>query len=650
MTAYRRDIDGLRAISIIVVLMFHAGFGDWTGGFIGVDVFFVISGYLITSLIASQIQSGSFSLATFYERRIRRLLAATIPVVIFTTLFAWAFFTTERFTAYAQSVIAFATYTSNWFFYSQGGYFAAGSKAAPLLHSWSLAVEEQFYLVFPVAMIALYRRPALIRPILAAVALASFLYSHWLLSAGQQDLAFYSTFSRIWELMLGALLALSPGLRVGGGIATTAMRVTGLGLILVPVFTYSSVTPFPGLAALPPVLGALMLLAADPQRTDPILRVLESAPATGIGRISYSLYLWHWPVIVAMQTVVFDHNDLHKVLSLVLSFSLAVLSYRYIEQPIRARERLPRGRDMAALLAATTASFIAFGSYGWMSGGWPGRLSPEVERVAAAGAQRAAYEDSCHNVSNVTPAFCIVGGKTGPADIVLWGDSHAASLEPALRRYADERGLSLALAIRVDCPPLVGVWRSKDPSQLCRQFNDAALEYIARNTPRLVVIVARWSGYTNGPQLLRNDQTAATNLTESRAIFASALDRTLQTINGPATVVVEQVPENSGDIPSAYLVLSRLGLPLSTVTAPIEKHRKRMQATVLALDQAASKHTFVRFNPASAFCEQEPSCIAEVGGKLLYFDDHHLNVEGSMFLYPALSAALDGEVTKMTRR
>jgi hypothetical protein len=305
---------------------------------------------------------------------------------------------------------------------------------------------------------------------------------------------------------------------------------------------------------------------------------------------------------------------------------------------------------MAALLAVTTTVSLVFGSYGWLSGGWPGRLSPEVERVAAAGAKRPAYPDSCHNMSDAPPAFCIVGGKSGRADIVLWGDSHAASLEPALRKYAEERGLTLGLAIRVDCPPLAGVWRTKDPAQLCRRFNDAALEYINRNKPRLLVIVARWSGYTNGPQLLRSDQSTATNRKESQAVFTSALDRTLQAINGSTTVIVEQVPENSGDVPSAYLMLSRLGLPLSAVTPTADEHRDRMRPTATALDQVASRQKFVRFDPASAFCIGLSNCIAEADGKLLYFDDHHLNYDGAAFLYPPLAAALDAAMLKVTAR
>jgi len=297
MIAYRTDIDGLRAVSIIAVLLFHVGFDGWSGGYVGVDVFFVISGFLITSLIAADIDTGTFSLGRFYERRIRRLLPATIPVVVFTALFAAAFYTSERFFEYGQSLIAFTTYTSNWFFYATRGYFAGADATTPLLHSWSLAVEEQFYLVFPLLLLVLARRPGVRLRVLAGFAAVSLVYAQMLLRDGQSDLAFYSTLARIWELLAGALLALSPAVTERLAPYATVLRVVGLGLILGPVVTYGPATVFPGAAALPPVAGTLLLLAASPVRGDPILRLLQSAPAVYTGRISYSLYLWHWPII-----------------------------------------------------------------------------------------------------------------------------------------------------------------------------------------------------------------------------------------------------------------------------------------------------------------------------------------------------------------
>lgn len=666
MTFYRRDIDGLRAISIIVVLMFHAGFGDWTGGFLGVDVFFVISGFLITSLISAELNAGNFTLRTFYERRVRRLVAATIPVIFFTTVFAWAFFTTDRYLEYAQSLIAFVTYTSNWYFLSVSGYFGGSPETTPLLHTWSLGVEEQFYLVFPLMMLLLHRKPKLIRPVLGVTALSSIVYSQYLLNLGNENIAYFSTLSRFWELMLGALLALSPTIVSRTARFSTIMRIAGLALILVPVFTYSSETPFPGFAALVPVAGTLLLLAAAPEKKDPILAILESGPAVYLGRISYSLYLWHWPVLGAVRTLFFDSNDLHIAIALLLSIGLAALSYHYVEQPIRKRCRLPRAPHMAAMLSATTIACVAIGSHGWLSGGWPGRVSPEAERIAAVAAQHRPDRHKCYNTADTTGTgpfkFCEVGGdNVEKLDLVLWGDrhatapekaqrldllllgdSHAVALEPALRRYAKERGASLGLGMHGNCPTLLGVWRSKDPRQVCRLFNDKAMEFIRESDPKMVVIVSRWSAYTNGPQKLITDEQVARSRKESRKIFDASLDRMLAALKGRRVVIVEQVPENRGHIPSAYLVLSRLGQPIDRVAARVEDHRRRQSYVDTALTKAAQRHPFFRIDPAVALCSDPGgACTVQAAGKLLYFDDDHVNYAGSMFLYPFLAAELD---------
>lgn len=643
MLTYRPDVDGLRALSIIVVLLFHAGFDDWSGGFVGVDVFFVISGYLITSLIATEMAEGRFSLARFYERRVRRLLPSTIPVLLFTTAFAWAFYTTDRFLEFAQSLIAVATYSSNWFFLHVGGYFAGGAETTPLLHTWSLAVEEQFYLVFPFLMILIARRPARVRPVLAGIAIASLAYSQHLIGTGKTDLSFFSSLSRFWELMLGALLALSPALIRRLAPYSTAMRLAGLVLILVPVFTYSENTPFPGFAGLPPTIGAVLLIAASPQRGDAVLSLLQSAPAVYIGRISYALYLWHWPILGAMSTLVFDHNDLHKVLAILLSVALAALSYHWLEQPIRRRTWLARRRDVAGLLAAATAASIAIGVYGWQSGGWPGRMSPEAERMAAVAAQRAPDPDQCFNLGDKPSRFCRLNGAAGqPLDLVLWGDSHAQSIAPALRKYAGERGLAVGFALKADCPPVVGAWRAKDPTQSCRRFNDEALAFLAEARPRLVVMAAWWSNYTSGRQLFLDDARAATDRGESLAIFEAALGRTLEGIaaRGAVPVVLEQVPQNSGSLPSASLVLGRLGLPLDTVASATAEHRKRQRPMATLLDRWAQTIPLARIDPAQALCRTEV-CAVEAGGKLLYLDNDHLNLDGSLFLYPYLAAELD---------
>lgn len=637
MTQYRPDIDGLRAVSIIVVLLFHIGFDDWSGGYVGVDVFFVISGYLITSLIAADIANGRFSLAHFYERRIRRLLPATIPVIIFTSLFAWGFYTTDRFLEYAKSLVSFITYTSNWFFLSTRGYFAGDDATTPLLHAWSLAVEEQFYLVFPFLLLLLARRPALTRPVLAVLALASLVHAELLLRGGHTDQAFFSSLTRFWELMLGALLALSPAIPKALERFSTPMRVAGLALILWSVFTYTASTPFPGLNALAPVLGAVLILAASPARSDPILTALKSAPAVYVGRISYSLYLWHWPIFGAMNVLVFDPNDLPKVIAIVLSFAAAALSYHYVEQPFRKRAVLPSGRSLASLLAATTAASIAFGAYGWQTGGWPGRLPPQVEEMAARATAKVVDPEHCFNAGTRENKFCLPDG-TDRLDVVLLGDSHAQSLVPAVKKIASDNGLKVGFALRGDCPPLLGLWREKDPTALCRRFNDESLAFIEKTKPRVVLVVARWSVYTSGRQYFLDDRGAAASRPESLAKIEQGLARTLAAMEaaGARVIFVEQVPQNLGDLPSATLVLTRLGLPLDLVAERTQDHRKKQAPMTALLDKAAASHAFTRIDPTEHFCKTE-RCTVESGGRLLYFDNDHLNADGSLFLAPFLA-------------
>jgi len=639
MQAYRADIDGLRAICIVAVLMFHARFGDWAGGYIGVDVFFVISGYLITALILRQMAEGRFSVLGFYERRVRRLAAATIPVILFTTLFAAIFYTTDSFLAYAKSLLAFAVYASNWFFLATTGYFGIPAATTPLLHTWSLAVEEQFYVVFPALLLLLHRRKSLLFPVLAVLALASLAYAQYEIDAGNTERAFFSLLSRFWELMAGALLALG-GDRLAR-LAPLSMPMRAVGLAIAPIFMFGPTTEVPGLPTLIPVIGALLVIAAAPGVRDPIFMALSAAPVVYLGRISYSLYLWHWPVMGAMRTIALDHNDLHRVLSIVISIAAAALSYHYIEQPIRRRRVLPRKIDMAGLAAASVVIAGSIGAYGWATGGWPGRFTPEVEAMVTRAAKHPADPDNCFKLGSAANDFCEIGVRPGkPIDLVLWGDSHAASLIPAFRRYAEERGLSLALTVRGDCLPLVGVWRTKDPSQVCRKFNDEALAFIREHNARYVAIAARWQVYASGPQRLLDDAHGSPSRSADRAILLAALERSMNGLAGSEVMVVEQIPELLAPLPTAYLIMQRIALSPGTIAPTLEQHRKKSRVAADAMTELAASHRLARFDPALTFCK-EKVCTYEADGNLLYFDNDHLNTEGTMFLYPALAEALD---------
>jgi peptidoglycan/LPS O-acetylase OafA/YrhL len=635
MSTYRPDIDGLRALCIASVVMFHAGFSGWSGGFVGVDIFFVISGFLITSLIGKQIVIRQFSLLDFYERRVRRLLAPTIPVIIVATLFALLFYTGSDFMKYWRSLIHFVIYGSNWFFIRETGYFATPPEASPLLHTWSLGVEEQFYLVFPVLLLALLRFPRWAPWVLLALAGLSLGYAQLEIASGSFDRAFFSSLSRFWELLLGALLALV--FRLGTertGRVALLMRAVGLAMIAAAVLLYGPRTPSPGIAALLPVGGALLLLAASPDSRDPLCTLLASSPMVYLGKISYSLYLWHWPVLGATRMLLGERND-GTIVAIALSVALAALSYRFVEQPIRSRRKLPRRRDMAVLLASTSAITLAIAAVGLASRDLPFRFPPVVAMTVERARIWNEVPEGCysrHNETHSNRSFCRFGKLPGQTiDLMLWGDSHAIALFAALRKYAESRGLTLGFAGRFSCPPLLNTPNSGHAAKggECATFNNAAISFIRDNDIPVVVLASFWANQQRG--LIAEPGEGADEPT---------VKRTLDALTGRDIVIIEQVPFLKANAISAYVVRSRLGSSVDTAAVRLSEHRDRQRLTVEAMDRLALRDKIFRIDPAQALCDGE-RCLAQSAGKLLYLDDQHLSVDGSQFLYPLLEREMD---------
>jgi len=359
---YRAEIDGLRAVAILPVVLFHAGFETFSGGFVGVDVFFVISGYLITSIILSEKAAGTFSLIDFYERRARRILPALLLVVAVCIPVAWLWLPAYDLARFSRSVVAVAFFASNVFFWLDGGYFAAANELKPLLHTWSLAVEEQFYLLFPLFIMLAWkwgRRRMVV--LLAIAAFASFTAAQWGAHHGPVA-AFFLLPTRGWELAIGAFLAFYS---IGGQAAlgsTTRQVASALGLLMIAcaVFAYDKDTPFPGLSALVPTLGAaLIILFATPSTL--VGRLLVSKPIVGIGLISYSAYLWHQPVL-AFARIRYGHlTELVTFVLIASVFILALVSRHLVEEPARDRERFPT-RSLFRWSTVGTLVLLTFGS------------------------------------------------------------------------------------------------------------------------------------------------------------------------------------------------------------------------------------------------------------------------------------------------
>jgi peptidoglycan/LPS O-acetylase OafA/YrhL len=383
---YRREIDGLRALAVLPVILFHAGFKVFSGGYVGVDVFFVISGYLITSIIVLEQQAGTFTLANFYERRARRILPALAVVVAATTLGAMALLRPGDMKEYAESVIAVFTFVSNILFWRTSGYFDTETELKPLLHTWSLAVEEQYYLFFPIVLMLAWRLGRRwIMSLLALVALASLALGQWG-SYKDPTAAFYLLPTRGWELLIGALVAFHQANQPKASyrpVLRQAGSALGLALIVAAILVYDHETPFPGVYAMAPTLGAaLIILFATPQTL--VGRWLGSPAPVAIGLISYSTYLWHQPVLALAR-----HHDASlapgspAMLALaILSLVLAYFSWRFVELPFR-NKRLFSRQQIFSYGLAVSVGFMAFGVAGSLSTGFLFRYAPADRELAS---------------------------------------------------------------------------------------------------------------------------------------------------------------------------------------------------------------------------------------------------------------------------
>lgn len=456
---YRPDIDGLRAVAVLSVIAGHLGMARFSGGFVGVDVFFVISGYLISSIILTHISEGRFSIVEFYERRIRRIFPALFFMLLIISTLTIIFSLPSELLSYSRALLSTLGFASNFYFLSNSNYFDLPTTS-PLLHTWSLAVEEQFYLVFPL-FILLTRRflPQRLRVAIIGFALVSFVLSVVLVHYDQNN-AFYMLYTRAWELLLGTMLSQGMFPRIGSLWLRNLITATGLGFIVYPVVFYTLATPFPGLNALMPCLGATLVIGGGESGSSVAGSVLAWRPVVFIGLISYSLYLWHWPVIVFQQMGVININSIwaphllgalltrHRLallLDLGLPIVLATISWRVIERPFRTGRLRLTGRPLFVTAGATIFAFLML-SFGIVAtGGMPRRFSEASLQIAA-------KSDITEFAKATRGGTCFVGGaryhfedfqkstclREDPAkkNYLLLGDSKAAMLYP---------GLSLAL-------------------------------------------------------------------------------------------------------------------------------------------------------------------------------------------------------------
>ena len=539
---YRPDIDGLRALAILPVVWFHSDLPGLPGGFTGVDTFFVISGYLITLIIHREVASGTFRFAHFYERRIRRIAPALLLVSAVATAAAYALLLPYELVEYSRSGLAALGMVSNFYFWRSGGYFALVDAITPLLHSWSLGVEEQFYLLFPAVLIVAerLRRVKLTVAVLAILSLALCL----VLTPRSPAFAFYLLPTRGWELMIGAALAV--GLLVIPEALGRYAGLVGLALILVAALAISNRDPFPGFRALIPALGAALVIGSPPQ--GPAGRLLSWPPLVEVGKISYSLYLWHWPVFVFLRH--WQASPLLppalSVLGIAASIALAAVTYRVVEQPARSRS-VAFKRVLVACGAAAAVVVIAEAA-ALLGGGLPQRFSPQVARIASRHDAYAPLARSCTDVGfDAALERCRIG-PAGEPRLLLLGDSHAAAISEAVGLGFGQPGVILSMG---SCAPatdwLSPALRGRDP-QACREFKSRALAYAHdERSVTTVVLSAFWGA---------DERAGGDAFWRSVQQFADRL-----TADGKRVIVVAGIPDPGVDVPWASAIRARFGRP-----------------------------------------------------------------------------------------
>jgi peptidoglycan/LPS O-acetylase OafA/YrhL len=629
---YRPDLDGLRAVAVLAVLVHHLSSAALPGGFVGVDVFFVISGFLITGIVLRELAAGTFSIGRFYERRVRRLFPALFAMLAALLVAGWFLLLPSDYLATLRATAGTLLFSSNLVFWRDlaEGYFAADAKLNPLLHTWSLGVEEQFYLLFPAALLLAMRHARTRLPLLLAVAaLASFLLGWWWLRDHPVAVFFLLPF-RAWELLVGALLAVGALRLPQGRMQREALATLGLAAILASAWLFDGRTPFPGPAALAPVLGAAAVIHAGGAGPTAVGALLCWRPAVYIGLISYSLYLWHWPLIVLARFA----NGMDPMTPwlpalFVASIALASLSYHFVEKPFRRPGGMPRAR-LFARAALASGALLALAIGGIAAAGVPSRHDAQTLAFDAARRPPIPFRDCEGAIER-----CRLGARDVAPTVLLWGDSHALAWAPALDRALAARGLSARFAFHSGCAPLPGL-RVRDNAG-CLAGNAATRAWLEVH-PEVdtVLLSAFWTlYYREGIVVPDSDRDPA-------GTVDAALAGTLAWLAArPGRhVLLADVPSHGKDVPLS-LALRRI-TGRASPAPDLEQHAAEQAPFLAALRAAgAPAGRIALVDPAPWMCR--PECVQQAGGVSLYRDAHHLSVPGALHYADRLAGqALSG--------
>jgi peptidoglycan/LPS O-acetylase OafA/YrhL len=615
---YRSEIDGLRALAVTSVILFHAGVSIVSGGYVGVDIFFVISGFLITTIILGEIQSGTFSIVKFYERRVRRILPALFFVMFLCVPVAWVVLSPYDMKYFSKSLAYVSIFLSNTIFYKQSGYFDAASELKPLLHTWSLGIEEQYYVFFPVLLILLWRYArAYVLHTFAAIFIISLLYTQHLIQV-KPAAAFYLLQSRIWELMAGSITAVLVSKNLYGYDAEklkNPLSITGFALLIISILYFDKTTPFPSFYTLMPIIGTVLIIMFGTEKTI-VARIFSFKPVVGIGLISFSAYLWHQPIFAFYR----HHSDLEPALTEMLSLTalvliLAILTWKFIEQPFRNKGFLTR-KQIFSIAFAISLGFISFGLVGYYNNGFLNRLSENDKQINAYRKHSGDWRtESCFlwllpGKFSFSPE-CFDHGNQAES-ILLWGDSHAAALYTGIRKKTSK----ITQLTGAGCPPLLN-HGGFEPRKECAEANTFASEFVRDRKPGTIFLHAVWN---------EHDETQMLN----------SLDHTLRYIKTASpdskVFLIGPVPQWKPTLPD-YALRKHVSLARETyLKMPMYQ---KLRALDIKIQRLSMENKISYISPLTRMCKNDECLVVgKVNAKfaLTAVDYGHLSEEGADIL------------------
>ncbi|MGJ7918464.1 acyltransferase family protein [Massilia sp. LXY-6] len=622
--AYRPDIDGLRAVAVLAVVAFHAASGLLPGGYIGVDIFFVISGYLITGLIAKRIEDNTFSIAGFYTRRIKRIFPAYIVVAVATLAASSWLLIPNDYIFYTTSLAASWAFVSNVFFSMLSwGYFGTRAEEFPLLHTWSLSVEEQFYFFFPVLLIGLYRYAR--KAVLPVVLVLALVFLAWSEARTGDVKSYFLLTTRAHELLIGALTFFAAErMQAPSRVPATLQACAGMMLMIGSMMLIRPGTSFPGLNSLYPCAGAALLIHAG-RTNNPVSDMLRTKPMVFIGLISYSLYLWHWPILMFLRYRQIQVDLSVGIAAVGLSFILAILTWKFVEMPIRQNRHIQFKRAFFQIYALPAAAFVAVGAYSYLTEGAPGRFSSQMRELITSYSFERDLGRTCairgEDYRKIDASYleknCAFGDMTqAQPQILLMGDSHANHFKPFLDSLAKAAGLKAVFHVQGTCAPtnLPGQVATDESARTCQKRNRDLLALSSHY--KYVVLGGSWAGMP--------------------ADFEQHLRQVVQIIQqaGATPVIMKDNASYEQNLSQCILHRTRGWIPQNTncnIPYGFVENTQGPPDRIIDRVKSTTRQQVIVVDPKMVMCNST-ECLTYIGNMAIYKDSNHINTKAAKFL------------------